>query len=87
MFISPEAPNSNGVPVSGSIKRTFSGVPHLTAICTVLLIKYTSEWKVPSVSVGKWYAFSSNGNCCVSKLYLPGPNKSNAWPSLKKTAS
>ena len=50
-FISPDAPSCSGVPVSGSIRRTFSGVPHLRAICTVLLMKYTSEWKVPSVSV------------------------------------
>ena len=38
-FSSPEAPSSNGTPVSGSMKRTFSGVPHLMAICTVLLMK------------------------------------------------
>ena len=38
-FISPDAPSCSGVPVSGSMKRTFSGVPHLMAICTVLLMK------------------------------------------------
>ena len=38
-FNSPDAPSSSGTPVSGSMKRTFSGVPHLMAICTVLLMK------------------------------------------------
>ena len=39
MFISPDAPNCRGVPVRGSMKRTFSGVPHLIPIWTVLLMK------------------------------------------------
>ena len=38
-LISPLAPNSRGTPVRGSIKRTLSGVPHLMAICSVLLMK------------------------------------------------
>ena len=38
-FISPDAPSSRGTPVSGSMKRTLSGVPHLIPICTVLLMK------------------------------------------------
>ena len=38
-FSSPEAPISSGTLVSGSINRTLSGVPHLMAICTVLLMK------------------------------------------------
>ena len=38
-FSSPEAPSSSGTPVSGSMKRTFSGVPHLMAVCTALLTK------------------------------------------------
>ena len=43
MFMEPLAPSSNGTPESGSMYRTLESVPHLSAICMDLLIKYTSQ--------------------------------------------
>ena len=86
-FILPLAPGSRGIPDSGSMYRTLLSVPHLIAICSVLLMKYTSQWNGVFSPVERESAAPSFGMFCVSSVYRPGPNRSSACPFIKKIAS
>ena len=76
-----------GKPQVGSMYCTLLSVPHLIAICSVLLMKYTSQWNGVLSPAARLSAAPIFGMFCVSSVYRPGPNRSSACPFRKKIAS